>query len=267
MNSERVCEYIVKWLRDRIREAGQKGFVVGVSGGVDSAVTSTLCAKTGLPLLCVNMPILQVESQFERAEMQIRWLCKEFRNVSGHTVDLSNVFTGLQAILPEQARSDSASVNCRSRLRMVTLYAFANANDYVVCGTGNKVEDHGIGFFTKYGDGGVDISPIGGLLKSEVYGLARLLEVPEAIQNAAPTDGLWDIDRTDEEQIGATYDDIEWAMDYCDDNAVESENDLERLGDLGQDRLKVLRLYLERHIGSRHKMETPPTCDVEAVKG
>jgi len=264
MNSKRVCEHIIGWLCRQAQMSGQRGFVVGVSGGIDSAVTSTLCAETGLPLICVNMPILQVKSQFERAELQIQWLSGKFKNVLGHTVDLASVFGNLQAILPPQAKSDLASVNSRSRLRMVALYAFSNANSYMVCGTGNKVEDYGIGFFTKYGDGGVDISPIGSLLKSEVYEVAKHLGVPEKIRSAAPTDGLWELDRTDEEQIGASYDDIERAMNLCDDNQIETEHDLQRVGNLGEDRIRVLRLYLKRHLSNRHKMEMPPVCDVSA---
>ena len=262
MKSERLCDHIVEWLRDRIKKTGLNGFVSGVSGGIDSAVTATLCARTGAPTLCLSLPILQVEEHSARSAELVDWLKAKYGNVSSDVVDLSEVFTGFCDILPEDATAELATVNKRARLRMVALYAFANSKNYFVCGTGNKVEDFGIGFFTKYGDGGVDLSPIGDLVKSEVYQLASHLGVPKSIQEAPPTDGLWSIDRTDEEQIGATYAEIEWAMDYSESNAVYHIDAVSRADALSARQLVVLEIYLTRHNANAHKMTMPPVCEI-----
>ena len=202
-------------LRDYATNAGIKGFVIGISGGIDSAVTSTLCAKTGLDLLCLEMPIHQAENQETRASNHIDWLLKNFDNVKRQAVELTPVFDSFIAALPavdnEEDRFMSLA-NTRARLRMTTLYYFAALNGYLVAGTGNKVEDFGVGFYTKYGDGGVDLSPIADLLKTEVYEIAKFLGINEEIMVAPPTDGLWGDDRTDEDQIGASYPELEWAM-------------------------------------------------------
>ncbi|MEM7381448.1 MAG: NAD(+) synthase, partial [Bacteroidota bacterium] len=205
MNTEKVIDYIVSWLKDYATKAGMEGFVIGVSGGIDSAVTSTLCAKTGLKLLCVEMPIHQGTNQVTRADDHINWLQQNFENVDRVPVNLTPVFDNLVAALPavdnEEERFMSLA-NTRARLRMTTLYYFAALKKYLVAGTGNKVEDFGIGFYTKYGDGGVDLSPIADLLKTEVYEVGKNLGVSDAIIQAPPTDGLWGDHRTDEDQIG-----------------------------------------------------------------
>jgi len=218
MQADKVIEHIVNWLKDYATNAGIKGFVIGISGGIDSAVTSSLCAKTGLDLLCIEMPIHQADSQVSRAKEHINQL------------------------------------KTRARLRMTTLYYFAGLHKYLVAGTGNKVEDFGVGFYTKYGDGGVDLSPIADLMKSQVYAIARLLKVPSSIQKAKPTDGLWGDDRTDEDQIGATYDQLEWAMYQIEEG--RSPNDFE-----GKHR-RVLELYLKLHRANLHKMNPIPVCEI-----
>jgi len=265
MNCEIVSEFIVGWLQTKIKETKQRGFVVGISGGIDSAVTSTLCAKTGFPVLVLSMPILQANDQYSRAEEQIEWLMNDFKNVSSHLVDLTDVCEKLKDTLPREAKSELALANNRSRLRMIVLYSFANSHSCLVCGTGNKVEDYGIGFFTKYGDGAVDVSPIGDLVKSEVYALASYLDLPDSIQKAIPTDGLWEDDLTDEVQIGASYDELEWAMDYCATNNVSSQNEIV-LTDFSSRQIEVLKIYLSRYSCNRHKMMMPPICDLTFIK-
>jgi len=215
MQTEKVVDYIVDWLKSYAVNAKVKGFVIGISGGIDSALTSTLCAKTGLDLLCVEMPIHQAESQVSRAENHISWLQSTFPNVNKVEVNLTPVFDSLIEELPDVENEEErfmSLANTRARLRMTTLYYFAALNKCLVAGTGNKVEDFGVGFYTKYGDGGVDLSPIADLLKTEVYQLAKQLNVNQEIIEAAPTDGLWGDDRTDEDQIGASYPELEWAM-------------------------------------------------------
>ena len=215
MKTEQVIEHIVKWLKDYATNAGVKGFVVGVSGGIDSAVTSSLCARTGLDVLLIEMPIHQTENQVNRAWEHMRNLVSEFPKVQTQSLNLSPVYDGFLDTLPEKTSSESgkmALVNTRARLRMTTLYYFGQLNGLLVAGTGNKVEDFGVGFYTKYGDGGVDLSPIADLLKSEVYDIGSYLGVPDSIMKAPPSDGLFGDTRSDEDQIGANYDELEWAM-------------------------------------------------------
>ncbi len=257
MQADKVIEHIVNWLKDYATNAGIKGFVIGISGGIDSAVTSSLCAKTGLDLLCIEMPIHQADSQVSRAKEHINQLKNRFPNVSNVVVDLTPVFEGLKQTLPDAIKSEQLNLslaNTRARLRMTTLYYFAGLHKYLVAGTGNKVEDFGVGFYTKYGDGGVDLSPIADLMKSQVYAIARLLKVPSSIQKAKPTDGLWGDDRTDEDQIGATYDQLEWAMYQIEEG--RSPNDFE-----GEHR-RVLELYLKLHRANLHKMNPIPVCEI-----
>ena len=199
MKTKEVIVHITDWLRDYALEAGAEGFVVGVSGGIDSAVSSTLGACTGLPLLCIEMPIFQGRDQVSRAQQHIAFLEQSLPNVSSQEVELTPVFTQLVEALPALENTparEMALVNTRARIRMSTLYYFAALENRLVLGTGNKVEDFGIGFFTKYGDGGVDLSPIADLTKTEVYAAGRELGIIEAIMTAAPTDGLWGDDRT-----------------------------------------------------------------------
>lgn len=255
MNTEKVIEYIVEWLKDYAENAGLKGFVVGVSGGIDSGLTSTLCAMTGLKVICVEMPIHQAESQVTRAQEHIAQLKGRFENVSNERVDLTPVFESLKSQVPfaeESAQLSLSLANTRARLRMTTLYHFAGLHKYLVAGTGNKVEDFGVGFYTKYGDGGVDLSPIADLMKSEVYKLAAHVGVPVSIQNAAPTDGLFGDSRSDEDQLGASYDELEWAMKQQD--LGKSENDFE-----GRKK-EVFVIYERLNRINQHKMKPIPVC-------
>lgn len=246
-----IIKHIVNWLDVYAENAKIEGFVIGISGGIDSAVTSTLCAMTGKHVIVLNMPILQPPSQFDRSNEHIAWLKDKFDTVTNHVVDLTATFQQVQKGLPEAIQDDLTMANVRARLRMTTLYAFAGANGFLVAGTGNKVEDFGVGFFTKYGDGGVDLSPIADLNKTEVYLLAKKLGIVDSIQRAKPTDGLWDDDRSDEDQIGATYPELEWAMEYIASNANK---------ELTTRQLEVLELYKKLHFANRHKMEPIPVC-------
>lgn len=251
MNCEKIAKHIVEWLDKMIEETGQDGFVVGVSGGVDSAVVSTLCAMTRKPVILVSMPINQKPDQVDRANEHMASLAKKFTNVRTHTVDLTKILNTYKEVLPAEAISDLALVNTSSRIRMIALYAFANSSRCLVVGTGNKVEDAGIGFFTKYGDGGVDISPIGDLLKSAVRDLAKYLEVAKSIYTSDPTDGLWGDSRTDEDQIGASYPELERAMELYIRNPACIQSNRER---------EVLSIYTKRHRANAHKMRMPPVC-------
>ncbi len=203
-------EKISNWLDEYITSNNLKSFVIGVSGGIDSAVTSTLCAMTGKPTIVLNMPIHQSELQLNRANNHLKWLKSKYPNIRVLEFDLTQLFETFKLLFTEE--DNLALANTRSRLRMVTLYQVATMNKGIVVGTGNKVEDFGVGFYTKYGDGGVDISPIADLMKSEVRELAKNMGINSEIIEAAPTDGLWGDNRTDEDKIGATYDELEWTM-------------------------------------------------------
>ena len=255
MNTEKVIEHIVNWLSDYAINAKVNGFVVGVSGGIDSAVTSTLCAKTGLPTLCVEMPIHQAESHVSRAQEHILQLKDRFENVSDIRVDLTPVFEEFKTEVSLKGKSevvDMALANTRARLRMTTLYYHAGLMGRLVAGTGNKVEDFGVGFFTKYGDGGVDLSPIADLLKSEVYSIGNTLGVPKSIMNAEPSDGLFGDARSDEQQIGASYDELEWAMEM--DSLGKTSDDF-----TGR-KNEVFNIYKRFNTSNKHKMEPIPIC-------
>ncbi|MCB0794194.1 MAG: NAD(+) synthase [Flavobacteriales bacterium] len=257
MDTSRVAEHITDWLKDYAQQAGQKGFVVGVSGGIDSAVTSALCARSGLPTLCVEMPIYQHIDQVRRAQEHITRLRDGHPNVRMHVVQLTGVFDSLIDALPkaEDASGMELSLaNTRARLRMTTLYYFAGLLRYLVVGTGNKVEDFGVGFFTKYGDGGVDLAPIADLTKTEVYAVGKELGIQDSIMNAPPTDGLWGDDRTDADQIGATYPELEWAME------VRQAGVGRRMGHFTDRQREVLAIFDRMHAANRHKMEPIPVC-------
>ena len=204
---------ITSWLSDYLKGSGLKSFVVGVSGGIDSAVVSTLCAETGLPVYVVGMPIHQDEGQRTLSVNHLLWLNENYKNVSMVQFDLTDVFEQFKKSLSGYAQDPLALANTRSRLRMVTLYQIAGENSGLVVGTGNKVEDYGVGFYTKYGDGGVDIAPIADLYKTEVWELGKYLGIDSRIIEAKPTDGLWDDGRTDEDQLGASYAELEEAME------------------------------------------------------
>ena len=257
METEKVVNHIVKWLKDYAINANIKGFTIGISGGIDSAVTSTLCAKTGLDLLCLEMPIHQAESQVSRASNHINWLKENFKSVQNLEVNLTPVFDNFLAAVPavdNEADRFMSLANTRARLRMSTLYYFAALNGYLVAGTGNKVEDFGVGFYTKYGDGGVDLSPIADLLKSQVYEIAEFLGVNDEIITAAPTDGLWGDDRTDEDQIGASYPELEWAMQMTEEGkTIENFTGREK---------EVLKIYKKLNGANQHKMNPIPICKI-----
>lgn len=264
MNAAEVANYIIQWMANYARNAGVNGFVVGVSGGIDSAVTSVLAARTGLPVLCLEMPIHQAPKQVERAARHCDALCKAYPNVSRSEVELTAAFESLVAALPqaEGAQREMALVNTRARLRMTTLYYFAGLLGRLVAGTGNKVEDFGVGFYTKYGDGGVDISPIADLTKTEVYTLGDWLKIDRAIMKAPPTDGLWGDDRSDEDQIGATYPELEWAMAFKSSNQNRTD-----IAGLSPRQLEVLEIYTRLHKANRHKMVPIPVCTIpEALR-
>ncbi len=255
MQNQAIINYISEWMHIYAQNAKSKGFVIGVSGGVDSAVTSTLAATTGMSVLCIEMPIHQNIEQVNRAQEHIAWLKKKFPNVSSAKTDLSGVFDHFVNTIPETVEVNEnrmrSLVNTRARLRMTTLYYFAQLHNYLVAGTGNKVEDFGIGFYTKYGDGGVDLSPIADLMKTEVFSLGKTLGVIQSILDAPPTDGLWNDNRSDEDQIGATYPELEWAM--CFEGKEES---------LTQRQQKVLTIYNSFHRTNQHKMIPIPVCEI-----
>ena len=231
-----------------------QGLVVGVSGGIDSALTSTLCAETGRSLICIEMPIHQDKNQVSRSKNHIEWLKEKYSNVSSTLINLDNTFDSFVDSIPKvkSLENDLSLANTRSRLRMITLYYFSALNKFIVAGTGNKVEDFGIGFYTKYGDGGVDISPIADLLKSDVYNLAKFYNINDEIIKAEPTDGLWNDNRNDEDQIGASYKELERSMeiaDKTDQNLSDREKD-------------VLKIYKSLNSSNRHKMLPIPVCKI-----
>jgi NAD+ synthase len=254
MNYPAVIEHISNWLKEYALKAGCDGFVVGISGGIDSAVTSTLCARTGLKVICLEMGIHQKADEVNRGMEHIHWLEENFQNVSHQRINLTSTFEELKTVLDDETtHHDLSMANTRARIRMTTLYAVAQANSCLVAGTGNKVEDFGVGFFTKYGDGGVDLSPIADLYKTEVYAVASELGVVQSIQDAEPTDGLWKDARTDQGQLGATYPELEWAMEYKGDGSELTDRQKE-----------VIRIYDGFHLANKHKMVPIPVCEIPA---
>ena len=248
MNTKSIISYISNWIKQYAVSCNSHGFVIGISGGIDSAVTSTLAAKTTMPTICVEMPIYQEKTQVERGEKHIKWLKQKFPNVTSRNIDLTSVFNEFSNKFSLK-KNELALANSRSRLRMTTLYYLAQNNNSLVVGTGNKIEDFGIGFFTKYGDGGVDISPIADLLKSEVYNIGKELGVNDNILNAPPTDGLWQDNRTDEDQIGASYMQLEWAMNFKGN-----------VNTLSMEQKKVFEIYNKLNKINQHKMTKIPVC-------
>ena len=256
MQTQAVIDYIVNWLDVYLTDSGQNGYVIGISGGIDSAVTSTLAAMTGRPILVLEMPIHQNPDQVSRGKEHIAWLTEKFNNVTSSVVDLTSTFDSFaEAIKVDKSKKDweLSLANSRARLRMTTLYYFAGISRLLVLGTGNKIEDFGVGFFTKYGDGGVDVSPIADLLKSEIFILAATLGIVDSIQKAEPTDGLWADNRSDEDQMGASYDELEWAMQLP---AHVSPNDFE-----GREK-EVVKIFRKLNRAAQHKIQPIPVAKI-----
>ena len=243
MEVSKKVVFIKDWILNYVNSMPVKAqsLVIGISGGIDSSVTSTLCAMTGLKTIVLTMPIKQNNEQNNLSLLHKKWLDDKFKNIESHSLELDNVFKNFENTLSD-FKSEHGMSNSRARLRMTTLYQVAAANNGLVVGTGNKVEDFGVGFYTKYGDGGVDISPIADCTKTEVWDLGKELKISEKIINAKPTDGLWDDGRTDESQLGLTYKEVEEAMDNPNSPNYEKYN-------------KIRKLNL-------HKMEPIPVCKI-----
>ena len=253
---ERIADYsdltdrIVSWLKEYTDTNNIKALVIGVSGGIDSAVSSTLAALTGLPVYAIGMPIHQKEEQETLSDAHLQWLQSNFDNVFVNKFDLTKTFDTFKFSLRQFGNDELALANTRSRLRMVTLYQVATFVGGIVVGTGNKVEDYGIGFYTKYGDGGVDIAPIADLYKTEVWGLGKHLGVDQRIIDASPTDGLWDDSRTDEDQIGTSYEMLEWVMEKgLDEDPMF----------LSEEQTSAINIYKKFNTQNKHKMLSIPT--------
>ena len=259
MKYDIIADNIIQWLKAYSKKSKTDGFVIGISGGIDSALTSTLCASTGLPTICIDMPIMQNKNEVNRASSHIKWLQKKFNNVIHKSVDLNDVFNSFKNTVEKKNDHNNflSLANSRSRLRMTTLYYFAGINRCLVAGTGNKVEDFGIGFYTKYGDGGVDISPIADLNKTDVFEISKILGVIDEIIKAKPTDGLWDDGRTDEDQIGATYKELEWAMQQKDLN--------KKLIDFKGREKEVFQILKKFNKQNLHKMNPIPIYKVPEI--
>ena len=241
--SERI-EYIKNWIFDYCKSMPKEpnSLVVGVSGGIDSSVTSTLCALTGKKTIILSMPIKQIKEQHNLSLKHQEWLKKKFKNVESYLIDLDDIFKKFKTSLIK-FDNEHGFANSRARLRMTTLYQVATSNNGIVVGTGNKIEDFGVGFYTKYGDGGVDISPIADCTKSQVWDMGKELEILEEIVKAQPTDGLWDDGRTDVSQLGMSYQELEEAME-------DSNN-------------KGHKKYLEIRKRNLHKIKPIPFCKIK----
>ena len=253
MTPKQRIKHIVSWIKDYARSNKICTLVVGVSGGIDSAVVSTLCAKTGLPVIAVSMPIHQSKHTHSLSVAQGQWLVQNFENVRHRMVDLTPTFRQFERIW--DGASELGLANTRARLRMMTLYQIAQDESGIVVGTGNRVEDFGVGFYTKYGDGGVDISPIGDCLKTQVWDMGRELGVLQAIIDAPPTDGLWHDGRTDEDQLGMTYPELENAMRL--DKLMHDS--IEQMSMTAKEK-KQLKRYREIRARNLHKMQPIPVC-------
>jgi len=261
MTPKQRINYITKWIKNYATKNKIKTLVVGVSGGIDSAVVSTLCARTGIYTMAVSMPIRQSKHTHELSVKHAYWLTTQFDNAENYTVDLTPTFKQFEKAMGDLWDNELAFANSRSRLRMMTLYQIAQATGGIVVGTGNKVEDFGVGFFTKYGDGGVDISPIGDCLKTEVWDMGRELGIMQEIIDAAPTDGLWADGRTDEDQIGMSYPELErmMALDFL-KRAKAVDSDMPGSAKLSaEDRINLKR-YQELRTRNLHKMQAIPVC-------
>ncbi len=255
MKKDKIIKHIQYWLEDYCKQSNQKGFIIGISGGIDSALTSTLCALTGLKVILMSMPIRQKKDEYNRALNHIKFLTEKYTNVTAIDIDLTTTFETFEKTIPKDTFENKlAMANSRSRLRMMTLYAVGQANSLLVAGTGNKIEDFGVGFFTKYGDGGVDISPIADLTKTQVKTLSKELGVLNEILEAEPTDGLWDEEgRNDENQMGANYNELEWAMEFQNKNEKT---------ELTPRKKEVLSIYKKLNTQNKHKMIPIPVCEI-----
>ena len=255
MNPSKKVKYISNWIKSYVEQMPTKAqsLVIGISGGIDSSVSSTLSAMTGLRTIVLSMPIKQKENQHDLSLKHQKWLVEKFNNVEAHTISLDKLFESFSSTL-KKFDNEHGFANSRARLRMTTLYQVAAANKGIVVGTGNKVEDFGVGFYTKYGDGGVDISPIADCNKTEVWELGKELGILKEIIDAPPTDGLWSDGRTDEDQLGVNYDELEWAMRYCKKNNINSLAADSKINSLSDNKLKILRVYLKYRNANLHKM-------------
>ena len=249
---DKLIDHIVSWLNEYALNAHMDGFVVGISGGIDSAVTSELCAMTGLKVIAINLPIHQSTQEYNLANKHLVYLNSKYKNSKELEINLSDLFSQFEKTMPSDCKNNSLSMaNSRSRLRMTTLYAVAQTNNCLVAGTGNKIEDFGIGFYTKYGDGGVDLSPIADLSKSQVWAVGKHLGVLPEILEAKPTDGLWGDGRSDEDQIGASYPELEWAMEFNGEETTLSDR-----------QKQVLEIYRTFNRINQHKMLPIPVCKI-----
>ena len=270
MTAKQRIKHIVRWIKNYAKTARVDTLVVGISGGIDSSVVSALCAETGLRVIVVQMPIRQNRKLDNRSSMQATWLMQRYPEKITHmSMDLTSVFSAFEKKLapfcsPEQEpnpQEQLAFANSRARLRMMTLYQIAQSQGGLVVGTGNRVEDFGVGFFTKYGDGGVDISPIGDCLKTEVWDMGREFGLPQEIIDAEPTDGLWDDGRTDEGQLGMTYPELERAMA---NDIIESQDVYNTLPlSLSKEERAQLRKYRAIRSRNLHKMLPIPVCKID----
>lgn len=270
MTPKQRIKHISKWIKSYATKNKISTLVVGISGGIDSSVVSALCAETGLKTIVVQMPIRQNKKLDNRSSMQAGWLLERYKeNVTHMSMDLTPVYSAFEKKVgpfcsTEQEPNEQeqlAFANSRARLRMMTLYQIAQSHGGIVVGTGNKVEDFGVGFFTKYGDGGVDISPIGDCLKTEVWDMGREFGLPQEIIDAPPTDGLWTDDRTDEDQLGMSYPDLERAMS---NDALEKQCVYDTLPiQMSKEERAQLRTYRAIRSRNLHKMEPIPVCKID----
>ena len=255
MTPKQRIKHIVKWIRDYARRAKVDTLVVGISGGIDSSVVSALCAETGLKTIVVQMPIRQNRKLDNLSSAQAGWLLEHYpNNVTHMSMDLTPVFSAFEKKVGPFGDSELAFANSRARLRMMTLYQIAQSHGGIVVGTGNRVEDFGVGFFTKYGDGGVDISPIGDCMKTEVWDMGRELGLLKEIIDAPPTDGLWADGRNDEDQLGMTYPELEKAM------LQDTYEGIREYATAPEK--KLLKRYREIRARNLHKMEPIPVCKI-----
>jgi NAD+ synthase len=270
MTPKQRIKHISKWIKSYATKHKISTLVVGISGGIDSSVVSALCAETGIKTIVVQMPIRQAKTLDNRSSMQATWLLERYKDTVTHmSMDLTTVYAAFEkkvgpfCNIEEAAteQSNLAFANSRARLRMMTLYQIAQSHGGIVVGTGNKVEDFGVGFYTKYGDGGVDISPIGDCLKTEVWDMGREFGLPQEIIDAAPTDGLWTDGRTDEDQLGMSYPELERAMA----NDVHERQDVYNTLpiDLSKDERAQLKKYRAIRARNMHKMLPIPVCEIK----